>query len=252
MIKDFDKNVKKYRDTCFKFTAKHLIESVNDDNFIVQSISQINELDKTTNLLSRRLHEYSGLYLPELYDRINDNETFSRLLTTKTKSELMSDLKLEKSIGADLSMNDLEPLLDLAKHLTSLFLLRKKTENYLTSLLIKHMPNTLDLLGTMITSKMISIAGSLKHLALFPASTIQMLGAETALFRHLKSGARCPKYGFLFMHPMLAQAKPKHRGKIARMLADKVSIASRIDYFKGEFKADVLKKELEEKISKLN
>jgi nucleolar protein 56 len=248
MIKDFDKNREECRKACFEFTAEKLRVSVNQDNFIVQAISEINELDKLVNMLSRRLNEYVGLYLPELYGRINDNKTFARLISTKTKKELMEDIKITKTIGAEFEDEDLVPIVNLAKQIIALFELRDKTEKYLELILEKYMPNVHHMLGTTITAKLMLIAGSLRHLSLFPASTIQMLGAETALFRHLKTGARCPKYGFLFMHPLVANSKQKTRGKAARMLATKVSILTKVDYFKGEFVADKLLEQLEKKL----
>lgn len=247
-MKDFGVKREEYRKKCFEITAEKLRVSVNKDNFLVQAISEINEIDKLVNMLSRRLNEHAGLYLPELYGAINDNKTFARLISTKTKQELMKDLKLEKTIGADLDKKDVEPIIALAKQIVSLFGLRDKTEIYSESILKEYMPNVHHILGTMITAKLMLIAGSLKHLAMFPASTIQMLGAEVALFRHLKTGAKCPKYGFLITHPLVANAKPKDKGRFARMLADKVSIAARIDYFKGEFRGDKLLEELEKKL----
>jgi nucleolar protein 56 len=248
MIKNFDENREKYRKACFEYTAKTLRVSVNQDNFIVQSVSEINEIDKTANLLSRRLDEYAGLYLPELYNNIKDNQTFARLIATKTKKELMKDINLSKTIGADLDDKDSQQIIELAKQIITLFELRDKTEDYLEKILKMHLPNVYHILGTMITAKLMLIAGSLRRLALFPASTIQMLGAEVALFRHLKTGAKCPKYGFLFLHPLVSNSKHKNKGKAARILADKVSIASKIDYFKGEFLGDKLLQELEKKL----
>ncbi len=248
MIKDFDSNKEKYRKACFEYTADKLRDSVGKDNFVVQSISEINEIDKTANLLSRRLNEYMGLYLPELYSHINDNKTFARLIVTKTKKELMEDLKLSKTIGSELADKDSQQIIDLAKQITSLFELRDKTEEYLTVILKDYLPNVHHVLGTTITAKLMLIAGSLRHLALFPASTIQMLGAETALFRHLKTGAKCPKYGFLFLHPLVSNSKSNKRGRAARVLADKVSILAKVDYFKGEFIADKMLEQLEKKL----
>jgi len=87
---------------------------------------------------------------------------------------------------------------------------------------------------------------SLKHLAMLPASTIQLLGAEKALFRHIKTGSRSPKHGIIINHSIVQKAKRNEKGKAARMLADKLSICAKLDYFKGEFKAKEYKKELEE------
>ena len=97
-------------------------------------------------------------------------------------------------------------------------------------------------------AKLMALAGSLKHLSQIPASTVQLLGAEKALFRHMTTGAKCPKYGILFQHPYVSQAKKQVQGKIARLLADKISIAVKVDYFKGAFIGDTLKEQLKEKI----
>jgi len=89
----------------------------------------------------------------------------------------------------------------------------------------------------------------LKKLAEMPSSTIQLLGAEKALFRHMRTGAKVPKHGILIQHPLMAKTKKEIHGKVARALADKISIAAKVDYFKGKFVADKLKKMLEEKFS---
>ncbi|MFC1801226.1 C/D box methylation guide ribonucleoprotein complex aNOP56 subunit, partial [Nanoarchaeota archaeon] len=109
----------------------------------------------------------------------------------------------------------------------------------------KYCPNLLELCGSTIGSGLIELAGSLKRLATFPSSTVQLLGAEKALFRHIRTGARSPKHGLILQHPLVQNAKEK--GKAARALADKISLASRLDFFKGEFKAKEMRKELEKK-----
>jgi nucleolar protein 56 len=111
----------------------------------------------------------------------------------------------------------------------------------------RYCPNLLEITGMMLGAKLIAKAGSLKRLSQFPASTIQVLGAEKALFRHMKTGARPPRHGMLIQHPIVAQAKQKEHGKRARTLADKISIAAKVDYFKGEFIGKKLKKELIDK-----
>ncbi len=251
-LENFENYAKDYRNAGFKETSRILKSSVNPDNFIIQTASTIMELDKISNMLSRRLDEYYGLYLPELMPNVKDNKRFALLVSSKSKKELMNDLKISKTIGADMHDNDVEPMIDLAKQINDLFNLRDKYEAYLNNVLKTHMPNVHSLLGTMITAKLLVNAGSLLRLSRFPASTVQTLGAETALFRHLKTGARCPKYGHLFNHPYIAKSKPRQRGKVARMLADKTSILAKIDYFKGEFKGDEIKAALEKKIDIIN
>ncbi|HII72111.1 TPA: C/D box methylation guide ribonucleoprotein complex aNOP56 subunit, partial [Candidatus Woesearchaeota archaeon] len=86
-----------------------------------------------------------------------------------------------------------------------------------------------------------------EKMALMPASTIQLLGAEKALFRHMTTGAKPPKFGVIINHPLVTKAKKPDKGKVARTMADKISLAAKIDFFKGEFKGDDLRKELEER-----
>ena len=107
-------------------------------------------------------------------------------------------------------------------------------------------PNLLELAGVTIGAKLIELGKSLKHLALLPASTIQLLGAEKALFRHIKTGARSPKYGVIHAHSLIQKVNRDRKGKAARTLADKLSLCCRLDFFKGEFKANEYREELEE------
>ncbi len=112
-------------------------------------------------------------------------------------------------------------------------------------------PNIKELAGPLLGARLIAKAGGLKKMAELPASTIQVLGAEKALFRHLTKGTRPPKHGILFQHPWVRNAKRWQRGKIARSLAAKLAIAAKEDYFEGRFIADKLKKELEERIEEI-
>ena len=110
-------------------------------------------------------------------------------------------------------------------------------------------PNTKAICGAYLGAKLIEHAGSFKRLSEMPASTIQILGAEKALFRHLKTGAKPPRHGLIVNHLLIANAPDSMHGKIARALADKIAIASKVDYFKGNFIGDKLIKELEQKFA---
>ena len=133
--------------------------------------------------------------------------------------------------------------------LKALFSLRKKQEGYLSYLMKRECPNLAAVAGVLIGAKLISIAGSLERLARFPASTVQILGAETAFFRFLRNRRNSsPKYGVIINHPLIQNAKRDKRGKAARMLADKLSLCARLDFFKGEFKAPDYRIELERKL----
>ena len=128
-----------------------------------------------------------------------------------------------------------------------MFELKEKEEKYLEVLMKKACPNLLALAGAELGGKLLLQAGGLKNLMEFPASTIQVLGAEKALFRHMKTGSKAPRHGYIASHPLLAEAPQEMHGKIARGLADKIGLAVKVDYFKGEFIGDKFLKGLEKK-----
>ena len=231
-----------------ELTKQRIKESVTEDQLIIQAIANINELDKLSNILSKRLREWYSLYLPEFSERMNNHEKFVELVSSKSKKELMKELQIKETMGAELAKVHVDELTLLAGEIIRLYELRKKHELYLEKVLKKYCPNLLELAGVTIGAKLLELGKSLKHLALLPASTIQLLGAEKALFRHIKTGSRSPKYGVIINHPLVQKAKRDEKGKAARMLADKLSLCCRLDFFKGEFKAKEYRKELEEKL----
>ncbi|PIZ52135.1 hypothetical protein COY27_01445 [Candidatus Woesearchaeota archaeon CG_4_10_14_0_2_um_filter_33_13] len=230
-----------------KITKQKIKESVSEDQLIVQAISNVNELDRTINMLIKRLREWYALYCPEFEHKFIYQEKFVDLVLEKNRQELMKEVGVEETMGADLDKLHVQEMKQLALRVRELIFLRKEHEDYLEKVMKKYSPNILELAGITIGAKLLELGKSLKHLAFLPASTIQLLGAEKALFRHIKSGSRSPKYGVIFQHPFIQKAKKNERGKVARVLADKLSLCARLDYFKGEFKAAEYKKEIEEK-----
>lgn len=227
-----------------KLTQLAIKNSVTEDQLIMQTISNIIELDKVGNLLVKRLREWYSLYFPELSELNESHERFLEL-TDKPKSALLKELKVSETMGADLEQVHVEEIKLLAQQIKNLNELRNHHESYLSEIMQKYCPNILELAGVTIGAKLIELAKGLKHLALLPASTVQLLGAEKALFRHIKTGSRSPKHGIIINHP-LVQTAGGRKGKAARMLADKLSLCARLDYFKGELKAKEYRKELEE------
>ncbi len=230
-------------------TKKAMQQSVSEDQLIIQTIANINEIDKNVNILSKRLREWYSLYFPELSQRTPDHEKYAQLLIEKTKTQLADEIKLtEESMGTELGEIHLKQMKLLATQILSMYQLRKQHEQYLETVMKQYCPNIQSLAGTTIAAKLIELAKGLKHLALLPASTIQLLGAEKALFRHLKTGNRSPKHGVIINHPLIQNAKRTEKGRSARLLADKLSLCARLDYFKGEFKAEEYKIQLLEKL----
>lgn len=230
-------------------TKESIKNAVNNDTLIMQVIASIGEMDQICNLLSKRLREWYGLCLPELSEKVTNHERFAELVATKTKAELQKEYAFTETMGADLEQRDFSEIILLAKQIQQLYKLRQEQDRYLQKIMQEHCPNLLELAGATIGARLLEIGRGLRHLAVLPASTIQLLGAEKALFRHIKTGARSPKYGVLFSHPLIQNAAKDKKGKAARLLADKLSLCARLDYFKGEFKAKEYKKELEEKFA---
>lgn len=240
-------------------------EQQTRDKLIIQTIDSIDELDKITNILVSRLNEWYGLYFPELYKILNDNELFSKILSKiclkgemneqNLKEFMLSEDKLKRiidaskhSIGGEFPEEDLYQIKEIAKLVRSLYERRKALEKYLDQLMEEIAPNINAITGPTIGARLIAKAGGLKRLAELPASTIQVLGAEKALFKHLKFGAKPPKHGILFQHPLVHSAQKWNRGKIARLLANKIAMASKLDFYGQKSIAESLKKEIEERV----
>ncbi len=237
---------KKIREESIKLAKQKIKESVTEDNYICHAITTVEELNKVCNALAKRLRDWYALYFPELYKSIADNEAFVRLVLEKDKKTLMAELKIKDSMGKELK-EDLEPMKELATKAGELYKLRDSLEKYLEKTMKGYCPNVLALAGALIGAKLLNEAGSLKRLSSMSSSTIQLLGAEKALFRHVRTGAKAPKHGHIVNHHLIAVVKKNEKGKASRALADKISIAAKVDYFKGEFIGDKLKQELEAK-----
>ena len=226
-------------------TKRAVAAAVTDDNLITQSISAIEELDRNANTLVRRLREWYELYSPEFSRAIGDNEAFTKRILEKTKEEQLRELSLQATMGADLPEADVEQAKSLARTIKAMYEERSRLEGYVEQVMSRHCPNITILAGPTVAAKLLREAGSLRRLATIQASTVQLYGAEKALFRHLKTGARPPKHGHIINHPLVSKASKKDKGRVARALADKISIAAKVDYFKGEPIGQKLREELE-------
>ena len=132
-----------------------------------------------------------------------------------------------------------------------LYKARRKLDSYVEKLMGEVAPNIRILAGSSLGARLVSLAGGLENLSRMPASTIQILGAEKALFRSMKTGALPPKHGAIFQHQDIHQALRWQRGKIARALSGKIAIAARVDAFRGEFMGEKLKIELDARVREI-
>lgn len=234
----------------------------------VQAVRAMDDLDKTLNLLAGRVREWYGLHFPEMDRMIEKHDTYARLVAKlgnrrnftydtaisegipKEKSEELAEAA-KKSMGAEISDADLSILRAFCELMLDLYKFRDKSEGYVEDVLKQVAPNMSTVVGAPLSARLISIAGSLDNLAKMPASTLQVLGAEKALFRSLKTGARPPKHGVIFQHTAIHQAPRWQRGKIARALSGKLSIAARIDAFGGKFLGQKLRDDVEKKVGEI-
>ena len=216
-------------------TKQQVKDTITDGLLIVQTSNAITDINKSINILVKRLREWYLYVLPELEDKIEDHKLFAELVS-KSKNDLMKKYKIKDTMGTELKKEDFSAILSLSSLILDLFKQKEKKEKYLEKLMQKNCPNLTTLAGYSVGAQLISKAGSLKSLVMMPASTVQLLGAEKALFRHmLNKKARPPKHGLILQHELLQKAKKQNRGKVARGLADKIAIAVKVDYFKGKF-----------------
>jgi nucleolar protein 56 len=251
-------------------TAKLKVKGAGEkrDMTIAQAIQTLDDLDKVLNLFMGRIREWYGISFPELDRLLDKHETYARLVLNlgskvnftvgRLEEEEISHGKAEEivkaadtSMGADLAESDLVQIQALCKSVLDLYKLRQSLENYLEKAMEEVAPNVKALTGVLLGARLIAISGGLTNLARRPSSTIQVLGAEKALFRSLKTGARPPKHGIIFQHAYLHDAKRWHRGKIARALAGKLAIAARVDAFGGKYMGEELKASLDKRIEEI-
>jgi nucleolar protein 56 len=234
----------------------------------VQAVRAMDDLDKTLNLIAGRVREWYGLHFPEMDRMIEKHDTYARLVAKlgnrrnftyenveaeglpKEKAEELA-AAAKKSMGAGIDDADLDVLRSFCTLMLDLYKFREKSESYVEDVMKQLAPNMTAVVGAALSARLISIAGSLENLAKMPASTLQVLGAEKALFRSLKTGARPPKHGVIFQYTAVHQSPRWQRGKIARALSGKLSIAARIDSFGGEFLGEKLRSDVDRKVEEI-
>ncbi|XP_074527742.1 nucleolar protein 56 [Halichoeres trimaculatus] len=242
------------------------------DNMIIQSIALLDQLDKDINTFSMRVREWYGYHFPELIKIVPDNSMYCRLAQLIGNRKELSEENLESleevvmdsakaqaildasrsSMGMDISPIDLINIERFSDRVVSLAAYRLELQEYLRSKMSQVAPNLAALIGEVVGARLISHAGSLTNLAKYPASTVQILGAEKALFRALKTRGNTPKYGLIFHSTFIGRAAAKNKGRISRYLANKCTIASRIDCFAEvptSVFGDKLREQVEERLS---
>jgi len=199
--------------TAIEVAKNEMREGLGEDYILIENLNTYDDLISTINLLSERLAEW----------------------------ERIAEIKGKEENSAEMLRDEIENLEKL----------RDEIADEIDRMSKDICPNLAYLVGSIIAARLIASAGGLRRLATLPASTIQVLGAEDAFFRHLKSGAKCPKHGIIFRVPWVRNSPKKLRGKVARTLAGKIAIAAKVDYYKGNFIGDKLKEEMEKRMEEI-
>ncbi|KAI0773778.1 hypothetical protein C8Q74DRAFT_1368333 [Fomes fomentarius] len=215
------------------------------DTMIVQAIALLDDLDKEINIYAMRVKEWYGWHFPEMAKIIVDNIAYAKVIkamgfrtnavTTDFAAILPEDLEATLkaaasiSMGTDISDSDITHINSLCDQVIAISSYRTQLAEYLRNRMNAIAPNLTALVGDLVGARLISHAGSLLSLAKHPASTIQILGAEKALFRALKTKHDTPKYGLIYHASLIGQAPPKLKGKMARMVATKAALSVRVD-----------------------
>lgn len=208
-------------------TMKVKKEMESEEREVGQLVKSMDDLYRISNLLSERLREWRGME--------------------------MDGKELASKIIEELGINDEKKATkSLATILLEVYSVMDEIEDRIHEKMMKIAPNVSQLVGSTLGARLISLAGGLRKLAMMPSSTVQLLGAERALFRHLKDGSPSPKHGIIFQHELINRSPREKRGKIARALAAKISIAAKADAFTKGKVAKKLKKELDERMKEIN
>ena len=215
------------------------------DTMVVQAIGLLDDLDKELNTYAMRVREWYGWHFPEMTKVVNDNIAyarvirlmgdrvnaagidFSEVLDEETEAELKAAAQV--SMGTEMSEADQAHIDSLAEQVIALAEYRAQLYDYLKARMTAIAPNLTVLVGELVGARLIAHAGSLVSLAKHPASTVQILGAEKALFRALKTKHDTPKYGLIYHASLVGAAPPKLKGKISRVLAAKCALSIRVD-----------------------
>jgi nucleolar protein 56 len=257
------------RDFAIKYSSSKVKEASEKlDLHIIQSINAMDELDKIINTIGARMREWYGLHFPELDNLIQSLIAYAEIVTRSglreninreileisgiqdKKAEIIMDAA-RRSKGGDMTPKNIAMVKKLADEVISQSELRRILADHIEFAMETVAPNIKAMLTASVGARIIAKAGSLSRLAVLPASTIQVLGAEKALFRALKTGTRPPKHGLLFQHPLIHAAPKWQRGKIARAVASKLAIAARIDVYRHAEKDLSISKRLDTRIAEI-
>jgi nucleolar protein 56 len=218
--------------------TKQELRKPKKDRMLMSAIGVVDELDRVINTLSERMREWYGLHFPEADKLIQSHEQLARMIHEEGGREKVKDKRLQKyskvSAGMPFSDDDMSAVREYARSVSDLYRTRGRIADYIRKESGSVIPNLAAIAGPLIASRLVAHAGGLERLAKMSSSTIQLLGAEKALFRHLRGHGKAPKFGVIFAHPNVQKAPKNEKGKAARLLASKLTMAARADFYTGK------------------
>jgi len=218
------------RDVSIQTVRKQLSACMTEDKKVIHAVEALDDLNETINHLTERLTEWYGAYYPELN---LPGEAYVRFVSELPESASQS------LMGAPATEEDLRLLQNFAADILSLYERKNSVEVFIHDKMKQTAPNISQVAGVVLGARLLSMAGGLKKLASLSSGSIQVMGAEKAMVKHLRSNAPSPKHGIIFSHPVLNTAPLRLRGKIARTFSAAISLAARTDYYSGEFKPEI-------------
>lgn len=225
-------------------SQKSLVGSVGRDRLLVQAMNASEDMGKVINLFEERIYEWFSLHYPELRNR---KELVKKIASYGRRDNFPG---FKESTGIDLDEKDEKILTGFAEVIKNTIEEKEKLDAYVKESILIVAPNISSLVGPILAARLLAMAGSLEKLARMPASTIQLLGAEKALFRHLHNRGKSPKYGIIYMCPLIQDANRESKGKVARILSAQLMKAARIDFYSGRYEPK-LKEELDNEMRRV-
>ena len=225
-----------------ELSKNSMVGLIGKDKLLLHAINAYDEVEKHINIMEQRLSEWYSLHYPE-------RKVSADLIVKYGRRDNMPGFS--DSTGVDIDEHDETVLREYARTVDVMRTELTKLRAYIKDMAKGIMPNTSFVIDPMLASKMLAMAGSLEKFSRMTASTIQLMGAEKALFRHLKKEGKSPKYGIIFLDSRVQQATQDKKGKVARIVAAKIAQAVRIDFYSKRNDSERLEKELKEELDKI-
>lgn len=232
---------------CLDLSKSFLHGAIGMDKFIIQAYNAYSDMTRIEASMYERLQEWFTLHYPECKLQ---QKKLADAVVSFGRRENFSNFKF--STGVEIKDADMEAVMGFARSILSVAENRKAMEKYLKERITEIMPNFSSIIDPLLAARFLSLAGSLEKLSRMTSSTIQLLGAEKALFRHLKNNRdRSPKFGILFLSSVIQNSPPDRRGKVARLLSSKLMMAAKIDFYSKRDESEKLKKEINEELKNI-